>query len=129
MKYTPSDANKLLPWLTQQLQHVKAAAATLREAQAAVQSLSSKARGNGSHDLSPLLSEAERTAANRLREFEAAVKQIGEREVQIRDFDIGLVDFPGDREGRPVWLCWKIGEPEVAFWHESDQGYTSRQPL
>ncbi|MBI4221000.1 MAG: DUF2203 domain-containing protein [Chloroflexi bacterium] len=129
MKYTPSEANELLPWLTRQLEHVASVATTLGEARRAVQSLSNKARGNGSHDLGPQLGEAEKTAGNRLKELEKAVTQIRDRGIQIRDLEIGLVDFPGEREGRPVWLCWKRGEPEVAFWHEHDEGYTSRQPL
>lgn len=41
----------------------------------------------------------------------------------------GLIDFPAVFEGRPVYLCWKLGEPEVLFWHERDAGFVGRQPL
>ncbi|NQU22374.1 MAG: DUF2203 domain-containing protein [Candidatus Nealsonbacteria bacterium] len=41
----------------------------------------------------------------------------------------GLVDFPSMMDGRPVYLCWKLGEPEVLYWHERDAGFRERQPL
>jgi hypothetical protein len=41
----------------------------------------------------------------------------------------GLVDFPAVLNGRKVFLCWKLGEPRVAYWHETDAGYRGRQPL
>lgn len=50
-------------------------------------------------------------------------------DVILRDPEIGLVDFPGEREGRRVWLCWKLGEDHVGFWHELDSGYVGRRAL
>jgi len=47
----------------------------------------------------------------------------------LRDPEIGLVDFPSERDGRGVFLCWKLGEPEVAFWHPLDTGIASRKPI
>ena len=41
----------------------------------------------------------------------------------------GLIDFPAVLDGRKVFLCWKLGEPQVAHWHETDAGYRGRQPL
>ena len=48
--------------------------------------------------------------------------------VQLRDPEMGLVDFPGERDGEPVWLCWRLADPEVAHWHRTDEGYASRRP-
>ena len=48
--------------------------------------------------------------------------------VQLRDPEMGLVDFPGERDGEPVWLCWRLADPEVAHWHSTDEGYASRRP-
>jgi hypothetical protein len=50
-------------------------------------------------------------------------------EVIVRDLERGLVDFPGLREGREIYLCWEEGEPEVAHWHETDAGFSGRQDL
>jgi hypothetical protein len=49
--------------------------------------------------------------------------------VELKDFEKGLVDFPAWHEGREVLLCWKKGEDEVAYWHETDAGYAGRQPV
>lgn len=46
-----------------------------------------------------------------------------------KDLDMGLVDFPGEVDGRDVWLCWKKGEPRVRYWHSLDEGYRERQAL
>jgi len=47
----------------------------------------------------------------------------------LRDADTGLVDFPSEHEDRIVYLCWKLGEDEVAHWHEVDAGMAGRKPL
>jgi hypothetical protein len=57
------------------------------------------------------------------------VHRILETDVLIKDVNIGLLDFPALRDGREVYLCWKYGEGEIAFWHEVDAGYAGRQPI
>jgi hypothetical protein len=48
----------------------------------------------------------------------------------LRDVDAGLIDFPARvRQGRTVFLCWRLGEPEIAFWHGTDEGFAGRKPL
>lgn len=47
----------------------------------------------------------------------------------FKGFDEGLVDFYGLRDGREIFLCWKLGEPEVMHWHEISDGFAGRQPL
>lgn len=48
----------------------------------------------------------------------------------LRDVDSGLVDFPARvRGGRTVFLCWRLGEPEIAFWHGTNEGFAGRKPL
>lgn len=47
----------------------------------------------------------------------------------VKDLDLGLLDFPSLRDGTPVSLCWKGGEPSIAYWHEIDEGFRSRKPL
>lgn len=48
--------------------------------------------------------------------------------VELKGFD-GLCDFPSQRDGREVYLCWRLGEPEVHYWHELHTGFAGRQPL
>jgi hypothetical protein len=47
----------------------------------------------------------------------------------VKDVDLGLLDFPMLREGRPVFLCWKTDEPSVAHWHRPDESYADRKQL
>lgn len=49
--------------------------------------------------------------------------------VLFKGFDTGLVDFPGEIEGRPVLLCWQLGEESVQYWHEETAGFVGRQRL
>ena len=58
--------------------------------------------------------------------FQAELESLG---IQLKDRRIGLIDFPSEFDGRPVLLCWQLGEPSVQFWHDADSGYAGRQPL
>jgi len=64
-----------------------------------------------------------------VRRMEQAVRQIDAWGVTLRDIGTGLVDFPALVNGRPIWLCWKLGEDEIANWHEMDAGIAGRKPL
>ena len=57
------------------------------------------------------------------------VRRIGAAGVQVKDLDEGLLDFPAKRDGEDVLLCWKVGEPEVSFWHGIEEGFAGRKPL
>lgn len=56
------------------------------------------------------------------------ISKIEESGVQLKDADIGLIDFPAVRFREPVYLCWKLGEEEVLYWHGSE-GFRGRKPL
>ena len=60
---------------------------------------------------------------------EAAVRQIDAWGITLRDIGSGLVDFPALANGRPIWLCWKLGETDIAWWHELEAGLAGRRPL
>lgn len=127
--YTPEQCNALLPWLRPILEELKTVAVDLRKAQGAVQGITRQARGNGHHDLSGALSAAERAAADGIGKAQALLKAINDRGIEVRDVESGLVDFPGQMDGRPIWLCWKPGEASVTHWHDYDKGFSSREPL
>jgi hypothetical protein len=80
-------------------------------------------------------SDAEESHRIRLRmqgiidQMTAAVARIDALGITLRDIERGLIDFPALSGGRPVWLCWQLGEDDVAFWHELDTGFGSRRPL
>jgi hypothetical protein len=47
----------------------------------------------------------------------------------VKDLDLGLLDFPAVREGRPIYLCWKAGEAHIMHWHGTDESFADRKPL
>jgi hypothetical protein len=59
----------------------------------------------------------------------AEIERLAVVNIVLRDPETGLVDFPGEREGRRVWLCWRLGEERVEHWHELDTGFIGRKPL
>ena len=71
----------------------------------------------------------ERDAMAIARDIEAFERELEELGISLKDRRLGLIDFPGEIEGRKVWLCWRLGEPAVQYWHELDAGYAGRQPL
>jgi hypothetical protein len=76
--------------------------------------------------------EAERLERETLelaREIEGYVAEIRELGVEMKGLDSGLVDFPAELDGRPVLLCWQLGEDSVQYWHEADAGFAGRQPV
>ncbi|MGZ8564214.1 MAG: DUF2203 family protein [Candidatus Limnocylindria bacterium] len=66
-------------------------------------------------------------------EFRARVRALLEHleslGVVVRDLDSGLVDLPTIRDGEPAWLCWRLDDPDLGWWHSSREGYASRRPL
>lgn len=61
--------------------------------------------------------------------FYEVVDEIQRKGGLLKDLDLGLVDFYTRHEGRVVYLCWRLGEKEIKFWHEIGRGYRDRQPL
>ena len=49
--------------------------------------------------------------------------------VVLRDIDAGLVDIPTVRDGEPAWLCWRLADPELGYWHTTREGFSTRRPL
>jgi len=66
------------------------------------------------------------TAAAHLR---AAIEQVESMGCVIKDLDTGLVDFPTLLRGDEVYLCWRLGEPGIGFWHGVDEGFRGRKPV
>lgn len=81
-----------------------------------------KSAGNGGNKaLSSIVGDFEK--------LDALIHQILDTGVQIKDINIGLLDFSATRDGREVYLCWQYGEEDIAYWHEVDAGYAGRQPI
>jgi hypothetical protein len=77
----------------------------------------------------PRAEELQREAQALASEIEGFVGELTELGLEFKGYDLGLVDFPTEVAGRPAYLCWKLGEPSVAYWHEIGAGYAARQPI
>src|SRR5215211_3408686 len=62
-------------------------------------------------------------------QMQAGVARIDELGVTLREIETGLIDFPALVNGRQVWLCWRLGDDDVASWHELSEGFSGRRPL
>ena len=81
-----------------------------------------KSAGNGGNPtLSKLVNDFDR--------LDKLLHKILETGAEVKDINIGLLDFPALREGHEVYLCWKYGEGQIAFWHEVEAGFAGRQPI
>ena len=61
--------------------------------------------------------------------LKATVEKVQDFGCVIKDLDIGLIDFPTRFRGREVYLCWKLGEEGIAWWHGTDEGFAGRKVI
>ena len=73
--------------------------------------------------------ESERDLQASKERLQSLVEELNSVGADIKDFQMGLVDFIGRNQGRDVCLCWKLGEAKIGYWHELDAGYPGRQPV
>jgi len=118
-RFTLDEANAMLPELREWL-------AKMREARQVMlrsgERVKSSVAGNGGGPAGQEYTDAVRI----LRE---GVERLSAEGIILRDVEAGLVDFPSEREGRLVFLCWRLGEDDVAYWHDVDTGFPGRRPL
>jgi hypothetical protein len=62
-------------------------------------------------------------------QMQAGVARIDELGITLREIETGLIDFPALASGRQIWLCWRLGEDDVAWWHELGDGFSNRRAL
>jgi len=121
--FTLSEARGLVPRLRKLLARVTKEREALLDMRVEIDLAREKASaGGGGSPLGP-------TYLAHLIAFSEAVQEVEYLGVHVKDLRTGLVDFPYDRDGRIVYLCWKPDEDEIAWWHETDSGFAGRKPL
>jgi len=121
--FTVEEANRLIPEITAIVEGLRRGQQRLLAHSKAAEAVAHKAHSNGGGgDASTYLAEHAQTFSRGLARLEA----MG---VVLKDVERGLLDFPHWRAGREVYLCWKLGERRIEYWHDIDAGYTGRQPL
>jgi hypothetical protein len=125
--YTLEEANAMLPLLRAILRDVTALQADLRERYERLVRLQKTEGMDKVHrdEVQQMIEDFER-AQDKMREYEFELEKLS---VELKDYDTGLIDFRHMKDGREVYLCWKLGEPEVAHWHELNVGFSGRQKI
>jgi hypothetical protein len=128
--FTLDEAQSLLPVLESLLRTAITAKKTIEQFEGEQQALAQRIFLNGgTHiDVVPLARrKAERAKAEqRAKDAIAEIDSIG---VQVKDLDIGLLDFPCEVEGEIILLCWKLGESSITHWHGTREGFAGRKPI
>ena len=125
--YTVEQANRTLPLVSRIVGDIVALYPRWRER---VSEIEIRAGGVTVDEPDPRTSELEREAQEIAAEIDGCIREIRDLGIEYRlPLDAGLVDFPGEREGRRIFLCWRLGETAVAHWHETDAGYAGRRPI
>lgn len=124
--FTLEEATALLPRLRDEIAAMRAASAELEERRARLAEMGQLARHNG-HSAEAAALEAR--IASLLRDLGARLDALLAEGIEVKDIDQGLLDFPAERDGVVVYLCWRVDEPAIAFWHPLDTGFQGRQAL
>jgi hypothetical protein len=124
--FTPELANRSLPLVRRIVEDIVVQFARW---QARVREFEMVSATNSVALPDPRAVELEREVAVLAAELDHYQRELVALGVEFKDYTQGLVDFPAKRDDRIVYLCWRLGEPAVEFWHEVDAGYAGRQPL
>jgi len=128
--FTLDEAHSLLPVLESLLRTSISGKKIMEEVEAEMQALNHRIFLNGGTHVDVVAvarRKAERAKAEqRAKDALAEIDSIG---VQVKDLDIGLLDFPCEVEGRVVLLCWRMGENSITHWHSTEEGFAGRKPI
>ena len=129
-RFTLAQAQSLIPQVDRLLREAIALKSGFIEAERALQSFHERVMLMGGMivDRDRFLQAKSRreSEAERLRN---AVEQLQDLGCLVKDLDAGLVDFPTLFRGQEVYLCWKLGEPSIEFWHSVDEGFRGRKAI
>ena len=127
-RFSREEADALLPDIAPRLMQLRDLKRKNDETRSAVNELQGKLKMNG-NSLDVEMSRLSRALQATGAAINGLIERVTSLGVEVKNLEMGLVDFRGERDGREVYLCWKLGEERVSFWHELNTGYASRQPL
>ncbi len=126
--FSREEAEALLPQISKVLGAIQQERPSLQAAEDELATLRMKALGNG-HHLSERMTHTQKSLARhteKLNELIATLQTFG---CELKDPDTGLIDFLSLREGQEIYLCWRLGEDRIRYWHYLHTGLAGRQPL
>lgn len=127
--FTPAEANSALPEVREAAERLVALRARMRVLDRQQRELVTAIGGNGGGYTANDLNAAQDELRSLGEAAEACIERLLDIGVLVKDPDIGLLDFPADRGGEAVLLCWQVGEASVEFWHSHLDGFAGRKPI
>ena len=126
--FTREEAEALLPQISVVLRDIQQNRRALQESEEALNALRQQAMGNGHHlhERIMTLQKAVNTHARSLQKLLVKLQTFG---CELKDPDMGLIDFLSERNGQEIYLCWYLGEERINYWHYLHTGFAGRQPL
>ncbi len=128
--FTLQDAQMLLPTLESLLRTAIQSKTLIEDVEAELQEIAHRVFLNGG-TLVNVVQVARRKAEREraVQRAKDAIAEIHATGVQVKDIDIGLLDFPCNVDGEIVLLCWKLGEEKITHWHSTEEGFAGRKPI
>jgi len=128
--FTFSEAETLLPVLESLLRSAMQAKALIEEVDAELDALRTRVFVNGGTFVNiPAISRRQNEREKSIQRAKDAVAEIDAAGVQVKDLDIGLLDFPCVVGDEIILLCWKLGEQGITHWHNTTEGFAGRKPI
>ena len=124
--FSVDDANRTLPLVRKIVEDVVRQHRLWREKILELDLVASSTRADEPRERAAALEKEAQDLAHEIDGYQHELAELG---ILLKDRRMGLVDFPSEMGGKRVFLCWRLGEAEVQFWHEEDAGYSGRQPL
>lgn len=126
--FTVEEATRLIPQLTDIVTQIQEKKRELDHLQDVLSEMLARTAGNG-HIIEADATEKQAAVGRLAQELEALVDEINRLGCELKDMELGLIDFPTMKDGREAYLCWRLGERDIAYWHDPQSGYAGRQPL
>ena len=128
-RFTVDQANRTLPLVRRIAQDIVDGYRDLHQIRREHDQLKGKPGGEASPGDGESVKRLEREAERHQERIEDCLAELELVGCQMKDFEIGLIDFPSEKEGKPILLCWKLGENDVRWWHSLEAGVRGRQPI
>src|SRR5262245_21148128 len=129
-RFSLSEAESLIPQVEPLLREGMAMKAEFQAAEQALQSIKERIILTGGIRIGrPTAIEARSRREVSAARLKSIVQQVQDFGCVIKDLDIGLIDFPTEFAGTEVYLCWKLGEDGIGFWHGVDEGFRGRKAI
>jgi len=130
--FTVAEANALLPKIKPLIEQLQGLQRSIVETNTRLDDAVRKVSAGNGYPIASLKEQIKDMTKHQLQlieAFQSALKQLEGVGCLLKDLNSGLIDFYSVRDNQPVFLCWKLGEDRIRFWHTLEDGYPGRQPL